>query len=33
MIALITAQEKEGVRVPTENQVMDIIKGSKDHEN
>lgn len=29
MLALITAQEKEGVRVPTENQIMDIIKAVK----
>jgi len=29
MLALITAQEKEGVKVPTENQVMDIIKAIK----
>jgi zinc protease len=29
MLSLITAQEKEGVRVPAENQVMDIIKAVK----
>jgi zinc protease len=29
MVALITAPEKEGVRVPTESQVMDIIKKAK----
>ena len=29
MVALITAPEKEGVRVPTESQVMDVIKAVK----
>ncbi len=29
MIGLVTAQQKEGVRVPTENQIQDIIKSVK----
>jgi zinc protease len=29
VVALVTAQEKEGVRVPTEGQVLDIIKSVK----
>jgi len=33
MAALITAQQKEGVKVPTEEQVKDIIQISKDKEN
>ena len=33
MVALITAQEKEGVKVPTEEQVKDIIKAVKIKEN
>jgi zinc protease len=30
IIALVTAQEKEGVKVPSESQVLDIIKSVKD---
>ena len=30
IVALVTAQEKEGINVPTESQVLDIIKSVKD---
>jgi zinc protease len=30
IVALVTAQEKEGIKVPTEQQVLDIIKSVKD---
>ncbi len=33
LLHLITAQEKEGIKVPTESQVIDIIKVSKDKED